>query len=337
MIGSIALSWVISPVMSGFISYFIFGILQKRILYTLNPTLSTKRFIPLLLFFVFFIFSLSLIFNGLGRLNLHLTFSQAFLISILCGGIACGVGFLIIKHLPTPQTAQSLSSRNLPQTLISLEKAIKHLRRTRTGSLGVTHDKITALLEEMHRLKREMREETNFPKRTSEYKTVEKVFAYMQVISACFVAFAHGANDVANAIAPVASVLETIKNGAIPQMTPVPSWLLAFGGIGIVIGLATWGWRVIETIGRKITELTPTRGFSAEFGAAITILLASKIGFPISTTHCLVGSVLGVGLAGGIRAINLRTLREIALSWIITIPASAFISILCFLGLRAIL
>ncbi|NGX37745.1 MAG: Low-affinity inorganic phosphate transporter 1 [Chlamydiae bacterium] len=337
MMGSIGLSWIVSPVLSGFISYLIFSLLQKKILFALNPTLATKRFIPILLFFVFGSFSISLLYNGLGRIDLHLSVPQALLISILCGAIACGIGFIVVKRLHTPDTAKEPASRYLPFKLISLEKAIKHLRRVRTGSIDETNIKITGLLDEMHSLKRGMREKTKFPERTSEYDRVEKAFASMQIISACFVAFAHGANDVANAIAPVAAVLKTIKSGVLSTSTQVPSWLLAFGGVGIVVGLATWGWRVIETIGRKITELTPTRGFSAEFGAAITILLASKIGLPISTTHCLVGSVLGVGLARGIRALNLRMLREIALSWVITIPASAGISILCYYGLRAIL
>ena len=149
------------------------------------------------------------------------------------------------------------------------------------------------------------------------------MFAYLQILSACFVAFAHGANDVANAIGPVAAVLDIIKNGVISDTAVIPPYLLIFGGLGIVIGLATWGWRVIETIGKKITELTPTRGFSAEFGAATTILIASKMGLPVSTTHCLVGAVLGVGLARGIKAINLNMVRDIILSWIVTIPASA--------------
>ncbi|MBS0629526.1 MAG: inorganic phosphate transporter [Verrucomicrobia bacterium] len=336
-IGEIALSWVISPLLSGIISYLIFRILERQILFTLNPAQATKRHIPIFLFFVFFTFTLSLLFNGLGRIDLHLNFFQASMISVLVGLVACGIGLLIVKRMPEPETPQTTSSLILPQTLISLDKAIKHMRRVRSSSLDNTHDKVTKLLEQMHLLKGDLRQEAGFDARTSEYSFVEKAFGFMQIISACFVAFAHGANDVANAIAPVASVIETIKHGVLASVAPVPSWLLAFGGAGIVIGLATWGWRVIETIGRKITELTPTRGFSAEFGAAITILIASKMGLPISTTHCLVGAVLGVGLAGGIRAINLRTLREIAMSWIITIPASALTSILCFYILRALL
>ncbi len=183
---------------------------------------------------------------------------------------------------------------------------------------------------------KKIREETHFGERASEYHFVEKVFVYLQIISACYVAFAHGANDVANAIGPVAAVLGILKNGYLTETSIVPSWLLALGGIGIVIGLATWGWRVMETIGKKITELTPTRGFCAEFGAATTILVASKLGLPISTTHCLVGAVLGVGLARGLSALNLGMLREIVLSWVVTIPASAGMSILCFYILKAI-
>ncbi|NGX39541.1 MAG: Low-affinity inorganic phosphate transporter 1 [Chlamydiae bacterium] len=337
MIGSIALSWVLSPLISGLIAFFIFSLLQRRVLFALNPIIATKRFLPVLLFLVFLTFSLSLIFNGLGRINLTLSFGTAMACSIAIGGIASGIGFLVVRRIPTPTTALQPASVTLPQTLISLEKAIKHLRRVRTGPIDETNKKITQILEEMHEIKHAMREKTHFPERTSEYNLVEKAFAPMQIISACFIAFAHGANDVANAIAPIASVLSTIKHGILTNAAPIPSWLLAFGGLGIVIGLATWGWRVIETIGKKITKLTPTRGFSAEFGAAITILLASKLGFPISTTHCLVGAVLGVGLARGIQAINLRIVKDIAITWVITIPASALISIVCFLLLRTIL
>ena len=337
MIGSIALSWVVSPVMSGIISYFIFSLLQRNILYALNPTIATKRFIPTLLFFVFLTFTISIIGGGIGRFNVTFSIAQSISLSLTVGLVAFAIGLMLMKRLQTPKDSLKPAARYLPYTLISLEKAIKHLRRVRIGAIDETNEKITGILEEMHLVKQDMREKTHFPERTSEYLVVEKVFGSMQIISACFVAFAHGANDVANAIAPIASVMSTIKNGVLNEAAPIPSWLLAFGGLGIVIGLATWGWRVIETIGKKITELTPTRGFSAEFGAAITILLASKLGLPVSTTHCLVGAVLGVGFARGIRALNLRTVREIALSWIITLPASALMSIACYFALKAIL
>lgn len=161
----------------------------------------------------------------------------------------------------------------------------------------------------------------------SEYSSVEKIFSYLQIISACMMAFAHGANDVANAIGPLSAGIGAIgTTGVMAVKSSVPVWTLALGGFGIVIGLATWGWRVILTIGQKITELTPTRGFAAEFGAALTVAIASRIGLPISTTHTLVGSVIGVGFARGIGALNLSTTRDIVISWLVTVPAGAFLS-----------
>ena len=143
-------------------------------------------------------------------------------------------------------------------------------------------------------------------------------------------AFAHGANDVANAIGPLAATVTLLTTGSIAASAPVPAWTLALGGVGIVIGLATWGWRVIMTIGKNITELTPTRGFTAEFSAALTVLFASRLGLPISTTHTLVGAVVGVGLARGIEALNMDLTKNIVLSWFVTVPAGAIISISIF-------
>ena len=150
-------------------------------------------------------------------------------------------------------------------------------------------------------------------------------------------AFAHGANDVANAIGPIAAIFHVLDTGKVAVESVVPPWILFLAAFGIVIGLTTWGWRVIETVGKKITELTPSRGFSAEFGAAMTILVASKLGLPVSTTHTLIGAILGVGLARGIEAINLTVVRDIVASWIITIPAGALLSMLFFQILKTVL
>jgi PiT family inorganic phosphate transporter len=154
------------------------------------------------------------------------------------------------------------------------------------------------------------------------------------IFTACAMAFAHGSNDVANAIGPVVAVISIAKDGALTQESPVPIVILFLGGLGIVIGLATYGRHVIATVGRKITHLTPSRGFSAELAAATTIVLASGTGIPISTTHTLVGAVLGVGMAGGISAIDLGVVGRIFLSWVITIPAGAILAIIFFYILK---
>ncbi len=170
------------------------------------------------------------------------------------------------------------------------------------------------------------------PRQPNPYVYVERMFGYLQITTACFVAFAHGANDVANAVGPLAAVVDLAGSGFshVSQQVTVPTWILLLGGAGIVFGLATLGYRVIATIGKEITEITPTRGFSAEFGAATTVLVASRMGLPISTTHTLVGGVIGVGFAQGIGALNLRMIRNIVNSWLATIPAAAAIAALLF-------
>jgi inorganic phosphate transporter, PiT family len=160
----------------------------------------------------------------------------------------------------------------------------------------------------------------------------EGIFAKMQMVTACFLAFAHGSNDVANAIGPAAAVISALTENSVSDETYIPPWLLLLGGIGIVIGLASFGRKVIQTIGQKITEITPSRGFAAEFGAALTILLGTISGLPLSTTHVLVGSVIGVGFARGISGIDVLVIRRIARSWIVTMPLTAAISIFfCFI------
>ena len=168
------------------------------------------------------------------------------------------------------------------------------------------------------------------------FDQVERVFAILMVFTACAMAFAHGSNDVANAVGPLAAVASTIASGGdITAKSAMPPWILLLGGAGIVVGLATYGYKVIGTIGRKITELTPSRGFAAELGAATTVVLASALGLPISTTHTLVGAVLGVGLARGIAALNLRVIATIIGSWLVTLPAGAGLAVLFFFMLKA--
>jgi PiT family inorganic phosphate transporter len=166
---------------------------------------------------------------------------------------------------------------------------------------------------------------------------VEKVFAVLMVFTACAMAFAHGSNDVANAVGPLAAIASVIESGGeVASKSTMPWWILLVGGIGIVAGLAMLGYRVIETVGKNITELTPSRGFAAELAAATTVVLASGTGLPISTTHTLVGAVLGVGLARGLSAIDLGVVGRIVISWVVTLPVGAGLSILFFFALKGI-
>ncbi|MEL6950543.1 MAG: inorganic phosphate transporter [Pseudomonadota bacterium] len=169
------------------------------------------------------------------------------------------------------------------------------------------------------------------------FVTVERVFGVLMIITACGMAFAHGSNDVANAIGPLAAVISVAQSGLVSAQSATPVWVLLLGGVGIVVGLATLGKHVIATVGERITQLTPSRGFAAELAAASTIVIASGTGMPVSTTHTLVGAVLGVGMARGIEAIDLRVVGRIFVSWIVTIPAGAILAIIFFTIFRLVL
>ncbi len=163
-----------------------------------------------------------------------------------------------------------------------------------------------------------------------QFVSTEHIFKFLQVITAFYVAFAHGANDVANAVGPLAAVVSILNSGSVEMKVQMPLWILTMGGTCIVIGLLIWGMRVMETVGKKITEITPSRGFSAEFAAATVVLACSKMGLPISTTHTLVGSVIGVGLARGLASLNLAIIKKIVVSWFATIPFTAVLAMLLY-------
>lgn len=270
----IVASWVVSPVLAGTISFFLFRSVQKLILDTDNPFANAKRYIPMYMFAVGFLIAMVTILKGLKHVFKDTGFKLSFIESI---GIAAVIGLAV-------------------------------------AAFGVY------LLSKV-----KYQEDEN-----NRFASVEKVFAILMVFTACAMAFAHGSNDVANAVGPLAAVVNVIQSGAVAAKSTMPSWILLLGGAGIVLGLATYGFKVIATVGKKITELTPSRGFAAELGAAGTVVLASGTGLPISTTHTLVGAILGVGLARGIGALNLRVIGTIAMSWVITLPAGAGLAIAFF-------
>lgn len=277
-IGKIVASWVVSPVLSGFIAYFLFQSVQKLILRTDDPLLNARRYVPFYIFLVGFIMALVTIFKGLKHLDLELSAGQSYAIAVGVGLTAMVVGIVLISRL-----------------------------------------KLTESDNEDFR-----------------FANVEKIFGVLMIFTACGMAFAHGSNDVANAIGPVAAVVSVVGSGAVTLESALPTWVLLLGAGGIVFGLATYGFKVIRTVGRKITELTPSRGFAAELAAATTVVLASGTGIPISTTQTLVGAVLGVGFARGMEAINLRVVGGIFASWVVTLPAGGILAIIFFFIFKAI-
>jgi len=278
-VGTIAMSWVVSPLLAGSIAFALFISVQKLILGTEDPLANAKRYVPVYIFFVGFIIALVCIFKGLKHVGLELSTAESYSVAVLVGAITAAIGVVMIKRLKFDPEAD----------------------------------------------------------RDFHFTNVEKIFAVLMMITACAMAFAHGSNDVANAIGPLAAVISIVENdGMVTQKSALPLWILALGGLGIVIGLMTYGKKVMLTIGTQITELTPSRGFAATLAAATTVVLASGTGLPISTTHTLVGAVLGVGLARGIAAINLNVVRTIFISWVVTLPAGAILSIIFFFIFKGI-
>lgn len=275
---SIVASWVVSPLCSGAISFFLFRSVQRLVLDTDDPFVNAKKYVPYYIFMVGFVIVMVTLVKGLSHVGLDVSFSQSVVIAVIFGLLAMVLGKFMLRSI--------------------------------------------------HEIAEENRD--------FHYASVEKVFGILMIFTACSMAFAHGSNDVANAIGPLAAINGVVQSGgAFSAQSALPIWILLLGGIGIVAGLATWGYKVIATIGRHITELTPSRGFAAELAAASTVVVASATGIPISTTHTLVGAVLGVGVARGIGALNLGVVGKIFLSWIITLPVGAGLSIIFFFMFRA--
>lgn len=222
-------------------------------------------------------------------------------------------------------------------SMVTIFKGLTHLDLEVSGGtaflIAVLTGIVTAVLGKL--LIRRVREPVDSDIR-SQLLAVEKAFAPLCVFTACAMAFAHGSNDVANGIGPLAAVVSTVQTEQIGATAELPLWILLLGGFGIVLGLVTLGYRVMRTIGKRITELTPSRGFCAELAAAGTVVVASRFGLPVSTTHIIVGAVMGVGLARGLATIDLRVITRIVGSWLITVPLGALLSAFFYLILRSL-
>ena len=337
-IGTIVMSWAISPLLSGTIAFVVFSAIRHSMINVPNPVQATKRWAPVFIFLVFAILALVILFKGLKHLHLNLSFPVALTIATGIGLVASITGWLLIRRIYISPSVDEETTIPLAVISVDLRSMARLTRRIQSKATKGTEGHIEDIQEHVELLTNMVERSEAQIQTREDFQFVEKIFTYLQIMSACFIAFAHGANDVANAIGPLAAIVSIVNGGAnaLVGQTPVPVWILGLGGVGIVIGLSTWGWRVIETIGKKITELTPTRGFSADFAAATTIVLASRLRIPISTTHTLVGGVLGVGVARGIESLNPRVIRDIFTSWIVTLPAGAGMSIVFFLIIRTL-
>ena len=335
-VGFIVASWVISPLLCGTISFTLFTFLRHLIYDSDDPVEKAKRVTPYLVFVVFMVLTLTMVFKGLKNLKLDLDMTDSLLVAAAVGLVAAVVSRFLVARIKPPEVEDRIVLRQPNAVTKGVSKALVNLRKVADQARGEVQEQVVTMVRDLEALDKDVSVGKTVEQTSQEYRTVERIFVYLQILSAAFVAFAHGANDVANAVGPLAAVITILDTGQLAMKSAVPLWVLGLGGVGIIIGLSTWGWRVMLTIGKKITELTPTRGFSAEFAAATTIVLASKLGLPISTTHTLVGGVLGVGLARGISALNLRVVTNIVISWIITIPAGAAGAITFYYILKAI-
>jgi len=304
VVQKVVMSWVASPLMGGLLGFFSFMIIKKLILENENPIDRSRWLAPILAFPTFFVLGLALQFKAL----------KGFISK------AASNGWIENKYdwLPAKEDGVfdpwadnawiPINSLMLAACIGALGSAILYIALRR---IDITEEK-------------------------RGFRGVERIFVWLQIITAAYVAFAHGANDRSNAIGPMAAVWQVLSSdtGELAAKADIPLWLILLGSAGIAIGVMTWGWRVMETIGKKITDITPTRGFAAEFGAATTILVFSMpfLAVPVSTTHTLVGAVVGVGLAGGAKAVDFRVFGKIAASWVASVPAAAFGAIVLFVA-----
>ena len=299
VVRKVVMSWVASPLIGGVLAFLSFTVVRATILDADNPTERAKTLAPLLALPTFFVLGLALLFKALkgffGRLESN-------------GVIADKYAWLPVKENGSFNPFAENAWFPINALLFAL-------------AVGIVAS-IT-----LHFVLRKV----DLDAEARGFKGVERIFVWLQIITAAYVAFAHGANDRSNAIGPMAAVYQVLSSetGMLAQKADIPLWLILIGSAGIAIGVVTWGWRVMETIGSKITDITPTRGFAAEFGAATTILAFSMpfLAVPVSTTHTLVGAVVGVGLAGGAKNVDFRVFSKIAASWVASLPAAAFGSV----------
>jgi len=303
VVEKVAISWVVSPLMGGLFAFFTFWVIRETILDAADPEARSRWVAPILAIPTFFVLTIALQFKALKGF-----FAKA-----------QSNGWIENKSDWLPVTENGVWDPLAENAWFPLNSLILAC---------VVATIAAAVLAYVLR-------NYDFKGEDDGFHGVERIFVWLQVIAAAYVAFAHGANDRSNAIGPMATVYQVLSSGGeLSATADVPTWLVLLGSAGIAIGVMTWGWRVMETIGSKITDITPTRGFAATFGAATTVLIFSMpfLAIPVSTTHTLVGGVVGVGLAGGAKAVDFRVFGKIVASWLASIPAAGFGSIVIYVA-----
>ena len=306
VVEKVAMSWVASPVMGGLFAFFTFWVIREAILDTSDPEARARWMAPILSIPTFFVLGLALQFKALKGF-----FAKA-----------QENGWIENKYDWLPVKENGSWNPVMDNAWFPINSLIL------AGIISVIAAVVLAYILRNYDFKGE----------EEGFHGVERIFVWLQVIAAAYVAFAHGANDRSNAIGPMAAVYQVLSNdGQLEAVADVPTWLVLLGSIGIAVGVVTWGWRVMETIGSKITDITPTRGFAATFGAATTVLIFSMpfLAVPVSTTHTLVGAVVGVGLAGGAKAVDFRVFGKIIASWLASLPAAGFGSIVIYVAVSS--
>ena len=306
VVEKVAMSWVASPVMGGLFAFFTFWVIRETILDTSDPEARARWMAPILSIPTFFVLGLALQFKALKGF-----FAKA-----------QDNNWIENKYdwLPVKENGSwnpMMDNAWFPINSLILAGIVSIIAAVALAYILRNYD---------------------FKGEKEGFHGVERIFVWLQVIAAAYVAFAHGANDRSNAIGPMAAVYQVLSNdGQLEAVADVPTWLVLLGSVGIAVGVVTWGWRVMETIGKKITDITPTRGFAATFGAATTVLIFSMpfLAVPVSTTHTLVGAVVGVGLAGGAKAVDFRVFGKIIASWLASLPAAGFGSIVIYVAISS--
>lgn len=295
-IGVISVTWLVTPLVSGAIAAGFYGVVKYSILDRAAPMQQLQEWTPWLSAALFGIF----------------------------GAIALPTVTAPVNHWIGDKFGLILPPQDLPLLLGTVAAVTVTVMIWRSAEAGKNIDNNID-----HNLDNNL--EKSGKNASANQWLVEKQLAKFQVISACFVAFAHGSNDVGNAIAPLAAISYILRTGEIPGANfQIPVWILILGGTGIVTGLAIWGKNVITTVGEKIISLQPSGGFCAELATATTVLIASRLGLPVSTSHALVGGVVGIGLVQNFRSIRLETMRSIILAWLTTVPLSAVLAAAIF-------